>query len=72
MPTFESSRSEIYPVASITDWEMLRGEEEYIPSGEPAHAENALTWVLEAMYLYVFDLGLINEIYPSRKNRKGE
>lgn len=72
VPSFESSRSEIYPVASITDWEMLRGEEGYVPSGEPAHAENALTWVLEAMHLYAFDLGLIHEMYPSRKNRKGE
>jgi len=72
VPSFESSRSEIYPVASITDWEMLRGEEGYVPSGEPAHAEKALTWVLEAMHLYAFDLGLIHEMYPSRKNRKGE
>jgi hypothetical protein len=72
VPTFESSRSEIYPEASITDWEMLRGEEGYVPSGEPAHSENALTWVLEAMHLYAFDLGLIREMYPSRKNRKGE
>ena len=72
VPTFESSRSEIYPVASITDWEMLRGEEGYVPSGEPAHAEEALSWVMEAMHLYAFDLGLIREMYPSRKNRKGE
>lgn len=72
VPTYESSRSEIYPEASITDWEMLRGEEGYVHSGEPAHAENALTWVLEAMHLYAFDLGLMNDMYPSRKNRKGE
>jgi hypothetical protein len=72
VPSFDSSRSEIYPVVSITDWEMLRGEEGYVPSGEPAHAENALTWVLEAMHLYAFDLGLIREMNPSRKNRKGE
>jgi hypothetical protein len=61
VPSFDSSRSEIYPVASITDWEMLRGEEGYVPSGEPAHAEKALTWVLEAMHLYAFDLGLVSE-----------
>lgn len=72
VPTFGDSRSEIYPVVSITDWEMLRGEEGYVPSGEPAHAENALTWVMEAMHLYAFDLGLIREMYPPRKNRKGE
>jgi hypothetical protein len=57
---------------SITDWEMLRGEEGYAPSGEPAHAENALTWVLETMHLYAFNLGLVKEMYSSRKNRKGE
>jgi hypothetical protein len=72
VPSFGDSRSEIYPVVTISDWEMLRGEEGYVPSGEPAHAENALTWVLEAMHLYAFDLGLIHERYPSRKNRKGE
>jgi len=70
--TKEDSRSEIYPVVTISDWEMLCGEEGYVPSGEPAHGENALTWVLEAMHLYAFDLGLIREMYPSRKNRKGE
>jgi hypothetical protein len=59
--TFESSRSEIHLVASITDWEMLRGEEGYVPGGEPAHTENALIWVLEAMHLYAFDLGLMRE-----------
>ena len=72
VPSFGDSRSEIYPVVTISDWEMLRGEEGYVPSGEPAHAENALTWVLEAMHLYAFDLGLIREMYPSRKNRKVE
>ncbi|PKO01242.1 MAG: hypothetical protein CVU42_00085 [Chloroflexi bacterium HGW-Chloroflexi-4] len=59
VPSFGDSRSEIYPVVIITDWEMLRGEEGYVSSGEPAHAENALTWVLEGMHLYAFDLGLI-------------
>jgi len=39
----------------------LRGEEGYVPSGEPDHAEKALTWVLEAMHLYSFDLGLMHE-----------
>jgi hypothetical protein len=72
VPSFDSSRSEIYPVANINDWEMLRGEEGYVQSGEPAHAEEALSWVLEAMHLYAFDLGLINDMYPSQKNRKGE
>jgi hypothetical protein len=72
VPSFGDSRSEIYPVVTISDWEMLRGEEGYVPSGEPAHAENALTWVLEAMHLYAFDLGLVRETYPSRQNRKGE
>jgi hypothetical protein len=71
IPSFGDSRSEIYPVVTISDWEMLRGEEGYVPSGEPAHAENALTWVLEAMHLYAFDLGLVRETYPPRKNRKG-
>ena len=61
VPSFDSNRSEIYPVATITDWEMLRGEEGYVPSGEPDHAEKALTWVLEAMHLYAFDLGLVRE-----------
>jgi hypothetical protein len=61
VPSFDSSRSEIYPVANITDWEMLRGEEGYVQSGEPAHAEEALSWVLEAMHLYAFDLGLVGE-----------
>ncbi len=61
MPTFESSRSEIYPVANITGWEMLRGEEGYVQSGEPAHAEETLSWGLEAMHLYAFDLGLVLE-----------
>jgi hypothetical protein len=61
VPSFDSSRSEIYPVASINEWEMLRGEEGYVPIGEPAHAEKALTWVLEAMHLYAFDLGLMRE-----------
>jgi hypothetical protein len=72
VPTFETSRSEIYPEASITDWEMLRGEEGYVPSGEPVHAEEALSWVMEAMHLYAFDLGLVRETYPPRKNRKGK
>jgi len=72
VPSFDSSRSEIYPVANITDWEMLRGEEGYVQSGEPAHAEEALSWVLEAMHLYAFDLGLTREKYPSRQNKKGE
>ncbi len=57
IPSFGDSRSEIYSIASITDWEMLRGEEGYVSSGEPAHAEKALIWVLEAMNLYAFDLG---------------
>ena len=61
MPTFESSCSEIYPVANITNWEMLRGEEGYVQSGEPTHAEEALSWVLEAMHLYAFDLELALE-----------
>jgi hypothetical protein len=71
VPTFESSRSEIYPVASITDWEMLRGEEGYVPSGEPAHAEEALSWVLEAMHLYAFDLGLIMRRIPHERIERG-
>lgn len=61
VPTFGDSRSEIYPVVTISDWEMLRGEEGYVPIGEPDHAEKALTWVLEAMHLYAFDLGLAVE-----------
>ena len=61
VPSFGDSRSEIFPLASITDWEMLRGEEGYVPTGEPDHAEKALTWVLEAMHLYAFDLGLAVE-----------
>jgi len=61
VPSFDSSRSEIYPVVTISDWEMLRGEEGYVPIGEPDHAEKALTWVLEAMHLYAFDLGLAGE-----------
>ena len=61
VPSFGDSRSEIYPVVSISDWEMLRGEEGYVPSGEPDHAEKALTWVLEAIHLYAFDLGLVVE-----------
>lgn len=72
VPSFGDSRSEIYPVASINDWEILRSEEGYVQSGEPTHAENALSWVLEAMHLYAFDLGLMREKYPSRKNRKGD
>lgn len=72
VPSFDSSRSEIYPVANITDWEMLRGEEGYVQCGEPSHAEEALSWVLEAMHFYAFDLGLIREKYASHKNRKGE
>jgi hypothetical protein len=61
VPSFVDSRSEIYPVVTISDWEILRGEEGYVPSGEPAHAEKALAWVLEAMHLYAFDLGLARE-----------
>lgn len=72
VPSFGDSRSEIYPVVTISDWEILRGEEGYVPSGEPDHAEKALTWVLEAMHLYAFDLGLMREKYPSRQNRKGD
>jgi hypothetical protein len=72
VPSFDSSRSEIYPVANITDWEMLRGEEGYVQSGEPSHAEEALSWVMEAMHLYAFDLGLMYEKYHSRQYRKGE
>jgi len=34
VPTFGDSRSEIYPVVTISDWEMLCGEEGYVPSGE--------------------------------------
>lgn len=61
VPSFGDSRSEIYPVVTISDWELLRGEEGYVPGGEPDHAEKALTWVLEAMHLYAFDLGLAKE-----------
>ena len=61
VPNFGDSRSEIYSVASITDWDFLGGEEGYGSSGEPAHAEKALTWVLEALHLYSFDLGLVSE-----------
>lgn len=61
VPSFGDSRSEIYPVVTISDWEMLRGEEGYVPVGEPDHAEKALTWVLESMHLYAFDLGLVRE-----------
>lgn len=61
VPSFDSNRSEIYPVATITDGEMLRGEEGYVQSGEPVHAEEALSWVMEAMHLYAFDLGLVRE-----------
>jgi hypothetical protein len=61
VPSFGDSRSEIYPVVSITDWELLRGDEGYVPSGEPAHAEKALTWVLEALHLYAVDLELALE-----------
>lgn len=61
VPSFGDSRSEIYPVVTISDWEMLRGEDGYVPNGEPTHAENALSWVLEAMHLYAFDLGLVRE-----------
>ena len=67
VPSFGDSRSEIYPVVTISDWEILRGEEGYVPSGEPAHAEKALTWVLEAMHLYAFDLGLAREKSAGRK-----
>jgi len=72
VPSFGDSRSEIYPVVTISDWEMLRGEEGYVPSGEPDHAEKALTWVLEAIHLYAFDLDFAREKYPSRQNRKEE
>ena len=61
VPSFGDSRSEIYPVVTISDWEMLRGEEGYVPVGEPDHAEKALIWVMEAMHLYAFDLGLMRE-----------
>jgi hypothetical protein len=61
VPSFGDCRSEIYPVVTISDWEMLRGEEGYVQSGEPVHAENSLTWVLEAMHLYALDLGLAVE-----------
>jgi hypothetical protein len=61
VPSFGDSRSEIYPVVNISDWELLRGEEGYVPIGEPTHAEKALTWVLEALHLYAFDLGLVSE-----------
>jgi len=61
VPSFGESRSEIYPVVTISDWEILRGEEGYVPVGEPEHAEKALTWVLEAMHLYAYDLGLAVE-----------
>ena len=61
VPSFGDSRSEIYPVVTISEWEMLRGEEGYVPTGEPDHAEKALTWVLEAMHLYAYDLGLAVE-----------
>ncbi len=71
VPSFGDSRSEIYPVVTISDWEMLRGEEGYVQIGEPTHAEEALSWVLEAMHLYAFDLGLAQEKYPSRQNRNG-
>ena len=65
-----SAAADVYKrqVASITDWEMLRGEEGYVQSGEPAHAEEALSWVLEAMHLYAFDLGLARE--ATKKERK--
>lgn len=72
VPSFGDSRSEIFPVVTISDWEMLRGEEGYVQSGEPVHAEEALSWVLEAMHLYAYDLGLAREKYQSRQNRKGE
>jgi hypothetical protein len=68
VPTFGDSRSEIYPVVTISDWEMLRGEEGYVPGGEPDHAEKALTWVLEAMHLYAFDLGLAREATKKERN----
>lgn len=58
---FGDSRSEIYPVVSITDWELLRSEEGYALAGKPAHAETALAWVLEALHLHAFDLGLVRE-----------
>jgi len=66
VPSFGDSRSEIYPVVTISDWEMLREEEGYVPTGEPDHAEIALTWVLEAMHLYAFDLGLVGEMRGGR------
>ena len=68
VPSFGDSRSEIYPVVTISDWEMLRGEEGYVPVGEPYHAEKALTWVMEAMHLYAFDLGLAREATKKERN----
>ena len=68
VPSFGDSRSEIYPVVTISDWEMLRGEEGYVPVGEPYHAEKALTWVMEAMHLYAFDLGLAREAMKKERN----
>lgn len=72
VPNFGDSRSEIYPIVSITDWDLLRSEDGYAPTGEPAHAEAALTWVLEAMHLYAYDLGLVGGKFSARKKESKE
>jgi hypothetical protein len=57
------------PIACITNWKLLRGKDGYIPNREPAHTGKALTWVLETMHLYAFDLGLAREKRGIEKNK---
>jgi hypothetical protein len=69
VPSFEDDSSEIYTSVKIYNRYLLVDENREVAEDEPKHAEESLAWVLDALYLYSYDLGLMN---PDTKTKRSE
>lgn len=58
MPGFDRGRSEFHFEVSITNEDLLIGPEGVLSEGECELAEEALAWLLEALVVYVNELGI--------------
>jgi len=68
VPGFDDDKSEIYTCVRICKPELMIDEDELLESGITQDAEKSLSWVLDALYLYPYDLGLIIQNSKGGKN----
>jgi hypothetical protein len=59
VPGFDSESSEIHTWVRIQEKDLLADENGSGSNDDLLHAQEALAWVLDALYIYAFDLGLV-------------